>query len=31
VRPKLTATYRLVADGAVGPALTITVPVEAAK
>jgi len=31
VRPKLTTTYRLVADGVVGPALTITVPVEAAK
>ena len=25
VRPKLTATYRLVADGVIGPALTITV------
>lgn len=31
VRPKLTTTYRLVADGVVGPALTITVPTEAAK
>lgn len=31
VRPKVTATYRLVADGAVGPALAITVPAEAAK
>ncbi len=31
VRPKLTTTYRLVADGVVGPALTITVPIEAAK
>jgi len=31
VRPKLTTTYRLVADGVVGPALTITVPAEAAK
>jgi hypothetical protein len=30
-RPKLTTTYRLVADGVVGPALTITVPTEAAK
>ena len=26
VRPKATATYRLTADGQVGPALTITVP-----
>ena len=31
VRPKLTTTYRLVADGVVGPALAITVPAEAAK
>ncbi len=31
VRPKLTTTYRLVADGVVGPALTITVPAEAPK
>lgn len=31
VRPKATATYRLVADGVVGPALAITVPVEAPK
>ena len=26
VRPKATATYRLTAEGQVGPALTITVP-----
>jgi stage II sporulation protein D len=30
-RPKLTTTYRLVAEGVAGPALTITVPDEAAK
>ena len=31
VRPKITATYRLTADGQVGPALTITVPTGPAK
>ena len=31
VRPKATATYRLTADGQVGPALTITVPAGPAK
>ena len=31
VRPKITATYRLTADGQVGPALTITVPAGPAK
>ena len=31
VRPKLTATYRLVADGVTGPALTVTVAAEAAQ
>ena len=31
VRPKITATYRLTADGQVGPALTITVPTGQAK
>lgn len=31
VRPKLTTTYRLSAEGAVGPALTVTVPAAAAK
>lgn len=31
VRPKITATYRLTADGQVGPALTITVPAGQAK
>ena len=31
VRPKFTATYRLTADGQVGPALTITVPAGPAK
>jgi stage II sporulation protein D len=31
VRPKATATYRLTADGQVGPALTITVPAGQAK
>ena len=31
VRPKVTATYRLTADGQVGPALTITVTAGAAK
>jgi stage II sporulation protein D len=31
LRPKFTATYRLSADGQVGPALTITVPAGPAK
>lgn len=31
VRPKITATYRLTADGQVGPALTISVPAGQAK
>ncbi len=31
VRPKITATYRLTADGQVGPALTISVPARQAK
>jgi len=31
VRPKLTTTYRLVAEGVAGPALTVTVAAEAAK
>ncbi len=31
VRPKLTTTYRLVADGVVGPALTASVSAEAAE
>ena len=31
VRPKVTATYRLTAEGQVGPALTITVPAGQAK
>lgn len=31
VRPKLTTTYRLVAEDVVGPALTITVPTEATR
>jgi stage II sporulation protein D len=31
VRPKATATYRLTADGQVGPALTITLPTGQAK
>jgi stage II sporulation protein D len=31
VRPKATATYRLTADGQVGPALTVTVAGEAIK
>ena len=31
VRPKITATYRLTADGQAGPALTITVPAGPAK
>lgn len=30
VRPKLTTTYRLSSEGAVGPALTVTVPAAAA-
>jgi hypothetical protein len=31
VRPRSTATYRLTADGQVGPALTVTVPPEQPK
>ena len=31
VRPKLTTTYRLVADGVTGPAVTVTVAAEAAQ
>ena len=31
VRPKITATYRLTAEGQAGPALTITVPSGSAK
>jgi hypothetical protein len=31
VRPKATATYRLTADGEVGPAVTVTVAAKAAK
>ena len=31
VKPKLTTTYRLVAEGVAGPALTITVPPEATR
>ena len=31
VRPKITATYRLTAEGQAGPALTITVPAGQAK